>query len=346
MRDVLPAARSWVMSSRLLALLVAGELREAGELLDLVDSVSEQPDPEARGFLCLARGRLALLQGLPVTAARWLRESAALLDELNTVGRQAWAFSLLAEALAYTGDATGASDAARDAIVTEQTASPLYDGDAARARIWAQVASGSLTHAREEALRVAAANARSAPVYELFALHDALRLGAIKPTVDRIVELGDQMDGRLGAAYASHARARRLGDGAALMTAATTFADIGCSLFAAESAAEAAAAHHRAGRRGDLAEARVQARVLADRCEGATTPALQIPGESVALTARELEIARLAARGLTSPDIARQLVCSVRTVDNHLARVYTKLGISRRDGLATRIPPGPDVASS
>jgi DNA-binding CsgD family transcriptional regulator len=130
------------------------------------------------------------------------------------------------------------------------------------------------------------------------------------------------------------------------MTAATTFADIGCSLFAAESAAEAAAAHHRAGRRGDLAEARVQARVLADRCEGATTPALQIPGESVALTARELEIARLAARGLTSPDIARQLVCSVRTVDNHLARVYTKLGISRRDGLATRIPPGPDVASS
>jgi DNA-binding CsgD family transcriptional regulator len=177
-------------------------------------------------------------------------------------------------------------------------------------------------------------------------LHDALRLGAIEPTVDRIVELGDHIDGRFGVAFASHARARRAGDGTALMLVAATFEDIGCSLLAAETAAEAAVAHHRAGNRGAATEARVRSRTLADRCEGATTPALQIPGDPVVLTARELEIALLAARGLTSPEIARQLVCSVRTIDNHLAHAYTKLGISGRDGLATRLPLGPSYPSN
>ena len=53
-------------------------------------------------------------------------------------------------------------------------------------------------------------------------------------------------------------------------------------------------------------------------------------GDAPQLTARELEIARLAARGLSSPEIAAQLVISVRTVDTHLGHVYTKLGVGSR----------------
>lgn len=66
-------------------------------------------------------------------------------------------------------------------------------------------------------------------------------------------------------------------------------------------------------------------------CEGAWTPLLEdlaAPG----LTTREHEVAHLAATGLTSREIAERLGVSVRTVDNQLHAVYTKLGVrSRRD---------------
>ena len=44
-------------------------------------------------------------------------------------------------------------------------------------------------------------------------------------------------------------------------------------------------------------------------------------------------MARLAARGLSNQGIADQLVVSVRTVEAHLAHVYTKLGITGRAAL-------------
>jgi DNA-binding CsgD family transcriptional regulator/tetratricopeptide (TPR) repeat protein len=52
------------------------------------------------------------------------------------------------------------------------------------------------------------------------------------------------------------------------------------------------------------------------------------------LTAREREIAELAAGGLTSAEIGRRLFLSTRTVDSHLGRVYAKLGVANRTGLA------------
>ena len=59
-----------------------------------------------------------------------------------------------------------------------------------------------------------------------------------------------------------------------------------------------------------------------------------MPDEPVALTKREREVAVLAASGITSKDIAERLFVSVRTVDNHLGRVYDKLGIASRAELA------------
>lgn len=56
------------------------------------------------------------------------------------------------------------------------------------------------------------------------------------------------------------------------------------------------------------------------------------------LTGREREIAALAASGLTSPQIADQLVISRRTVEAHLAHVYAKLDINSRVELVRFMP--------
>jgi DNA-binding NarL/FixJ family response regulator len=51
------------------------------------------------------------------------------------------------------------------------------------------------------------------------------------------------------------------------------------------------------------------------------------------LTAQELEIAELAAGGLTNKQIAERLYLSHRTVGAHLYRIFPKLGVSSRAGL-------------
>lgn len=54
------------------------------------------------------------------------------------------------------------------------------------------------------------------------------------------------------------------------------------------------------------------------------------------LTEREIEVLRLAARGLTNRAIGRELGISDRTVQGHLANVYGKLGVSSRTEAVTK----------
>jgi DNA-binding NarL/FixJ family response regulator len=48
------------------------------------------------------------------------------------------------------------------------------------------------------------------------------------------------------------------------------------------------------------------------------------------LTERELEVLRLAARGMSNRAIARELTISVRTVQTHLTNIFGKMGVGSR----------------
>ena len=114
---------------------------------------------------------------------------------------------------------------------------------------------------------------------------------------------------------------------------------------------ELARAHLRYGewlrRRGRRVDARAQLRIAYEALAAMGVDAfaerarreLLATGETVRrravetageLTAQEAHIARLAADGLTNPEIGTQLYLSARTVEWHLRKVFAKVGVSTR----------------
>ncbi|MBV8997770.1 MAG: AAA family ATPase [Solirubrobacterales bacterium] len=116
------------------------------------------------------------------------------------------------------------------------------------------------------------------------------------------------------------------------------------SLELAHSLTELGAALRRAGRRAAAREPLAEALELAARC-GARPLASRAREELTAtgarprrewrtgveaLTPSELRIVRLAVEGRTNREIAHELYITLKTVEGHLSRAYTKLGITGR----------------
>jgi AAA ATPase domain/Bacterial regulatory proteins, luxR family len=66
----------------------------------------------------------------------------------------------------------------------------------------------------------------------------------------------------------------------------------------------------------------------------------------VELTAQEAQVARLAREGLSNPQIGARLFISTRTVQYHLGKVFTKLGITSRSQLDQVLPADPAAVPS
>ena len=84
----------------------------------------------------------------------------------------------------------------------------------------------------------------------------------------------------------------------------------------------------RAAAAGDaLLAPRVTRRLIAQFTRSRPPPELELPAD---LTARELEVWRLLAEGLSNAEIAQRLVIGDATVKTHVARVLAKLGVRDR----------------
>ena len=67
-----------------------------------------------------------------------------------------------------------------------------------------------------------------------------------------------------------------------------------------------------------------------------TTPGLAVPpAHPAGLSAREVEVLKLVAKGLTNAQVAQELFISARTVNRHLNSIYHKLNVHSR-AAATR----------
>jgi DNA-binding CsgD family transcriptional regulator len=55
------------------------------------------------------------------------------------------------------------------------------------------------------------------------------------------------------------------------------------------------------------------------------------------LSAREIEVAEAAALGLSNKELAARLEISVRTVENHMRSIFSKLGVTTRTRLAAKL---------
>jgi DNA-binding CsgD family transcriptional regulator len=96
---------------------------------------------------------------------------------------------------------------------------------------------------------------------------------------------------------------------------------------------------HRPERSADEAAAELRADVRAGRLDAdAAEAVLGAAGHRVSgrregqagLTAREVDVLRLLARGLSNKQIAKQLVISPKTAGNHIEHIYSKIGASTR----------------
>jgi HD-GYP domain-containing protein (c-di-GMP phosphodiesterase class II) len=100
---------------------------------------------------------------------------------------------------------------------------------------------------------------------------------------------------------------------------------------------------HRPARTAQEAASRMRDEVRAGRLDGPATDAVleaaghRLPRRAHApagLTAREIEVLQLLARGLSNRKIAEQLVISPKTAGNHVEHIYAKIGASSRAAAA------------
>ncbi|OBB95321.1 LuxR family transcriptional regulator [Mycobacterium sp. 852002-40037_SCH5390672] len=261
----------------------------------------------------LARSISELSQGFP---SPWLLVVAA----------------LHAQAEGARGDSAAAAAALRCAEKVYGGHVGVFLPELELARAWERAAAGDPTAARAHALRAAeTARAAGMHVAEIRARHAAVRFGD-RSQATRVDELVGTLNTPSARAVADHARGLAQHDGDLIDAAAHQFADLGALAFAADASAQAAGEHACRGDRRKEIESSTWAHALASQC-GSRTPALEAAARPLPFSGRERQIVLLVAAGLSNRQIADRLVISVRTVEGHLYRLFTKLGINNRDEL-------------
>ncbi|MFI7430402.1 LuxR C-terminal-related transcriptional regulator [Micromonospora sp. NPDC049836] len=302
------------------------------------------------GYLAILQAYVARLRGRSDEALKTSLGACAVLATSQVYAGLAHAER--AQAAALRGDAAHAAEAMAEADRTHAPGMAVLYPWLEQARGAVYAAADDLPAAVKHLCALAdRLRADGFAGHELLVLLDLVRLdqaaapvgptctdGGRRTVAQRLTELSERVDGMLPPLIARYARAAADASPTDLLAVADDFAARDLVVYAAEATALAV---QRAGRDG-TGPARERLAALLRRGDRLATPALRQLRPT--LSDREWEIARLAAEGVTSRLIAEQLYLSSRTVENHLQRVYSKLGVAGRAELraALRSMPGHD----
>lgn len=325
--------------TRCLAFTSLGQLSSALATGDAARDASLQSgDTSTEGAAELTRADILTLLGRVVDAEQAARASEVAFARLNHLSFRRWAVSQRALVATYSDDRAALDKALADLDGLGNHPAALFEHATIISRAWRQHLDGEDDGARA-ALAAGAGRLqeRGELVGASLTWNALARLGG-RGVGAPLRALADRMDGDLIPALAAHAEALDSTDGTALLAAAERLADLGAVVWAIP-AAQQAAAHtddaRTASRATNLAE---QWRARCQQVESGTAEQTPQGAASVVsvspLTRREKEIALLAAQGLPSRTIGERLFLSPRTVENHLARAYDKLGVRSRAELA------------
>ncbi|MGE5230684.1 MAG: HD domain-containing phosphohydrolase [Deltaproteobacteria bacterium] len=139
-----------------------------------------------------------------------------------------------------------------------------------------------------------------------------------------------------GSGYHKRVRADATDPGACLLAAVEVYVGLTTDRADREgwSAEDAGATLRRLASEGVLDPRATRAVLLAaghGEPRARTVARAQLPG---GLTRRQLDVVRLAARGLTTEQIADRLSISAKTADHHIQHIYRKIGVSTRAAAA------------
>jgi ATP/maltotriose-dependent transcriptional regulator MalT len=270
-------------------------------------------------------------------------------------------------ALAWSGDHDAALAVGEDAVNTVAGSREVWDYMAQNARAVAMVTAGRLDEG-VEALIASCADFHNPKLDRATLLATCELLAQVEIARGRDGTRWAEMAARLddpelpvftGLVALAHAHVASATDPSAAATlaedAGRRLSEGGRRLDAGRALLTAGLAHAAADR-ADLARERLREATDVFAACGATALAAQavrerrrlgvrVPAPATAgglggqhgLTPREMEIARLVTQGLTNQRIAQELFLSVRTVETHLSRVFAKLGVTSRSGMAATL---------
>jgi DNA-binding CsgD family transcriptional regulator len=360
----------WGRLWRIDTLFETGRLRGVqGELADLDICLERVRDPQGRWHWTNCAATLALATGRFADAARLGEESYKLLRDLGHPGAFGAYSVILGQAGMFVGcDRSGMTELFRH--IPDRFRPEAVDTTRGIATVFPALTLALIRLQQGDRAGAEAAYARAGPVRS-WTPTPALRLSAWGHGLTIAIPLGRAQDVEFLAARFHPFRGQHVANGAgggvymgpvelSLGRAAAALGRLDAAAADLEAAVSACDAN---GARGCAVQARVelaaalarrQAPGDADRARGALDAAAgeaerlgmvpfterieglraRPPTAASPLSPRELEVARLVARGLTNKQIGQALYVSERTAENHVQHILTKLGLRNRSQIA------------
>ena len=256
--------------------------------------------------------------------------ASALVDRIDVVGMRGGVAAFHAVVAGQAGDKANVEFALKT-LASAPKLMPPTEFWTPRAQAWQQALTGNIRQANELATKAGEiALDDGIPLVAAWALYDTVLFGQPpQVAVEHLEQIAAGTSAVTINAYAEHAAALIAGDPQAVENVAAGFQSRSELLYAVTAYLQAARLYR--DQNNDHAATRPvpQAPPLHPQ-----PPPAASPPAPPRRTQREAEIATLAAQGLSSRQIADRLYVSVRTVNNHLATIYAKLGVHSRDELA------------